>query len=150
MRLIAARVGNRFGRGPDPMDEVVSFGDGGEWPEAMIAGYHGHTGAEYLTFGLEMAEGQLRNRHGQTRVVVAIHDGQPVAQWQEGSRVVTDWSKSHEKVRVLEWQGIPVTGIYLGDRKDDIERMLELFLRLAVCRAQKLPDKLGNLLMSLA
>jgi hypothetical protein len=140
----------RFRRGPDPVDEVLSFGDTGEWPKAMIAGYHGHTGAEYLFFGLKRAEDQLRNRPERRRVIVAIHDGQPVAQWKEGSRAITDWNKSHEKVRVLERQGVPVIGIYLGDRKDDIERMQELFLRLAVCRAQELPDKLGNLLMSLA
>ena len=61
-----------------------------------------------------------------------------------------DWDRSHEKVRSLERQSIPVIGIYLGETKDDIEKMQELFLRLAVCRAQELPDKLGNLLMSLA
>jgi hypothetical protein len=105
---------------------------------------------EYLFFGLKRAEDQRRNQLERTRVIVAINDDQPVAQWKEGSKAVTDWNKFHEKVRVLERKGIPVIGIYLRDRKDDIERMQELFLRLAVCRAQDLPDKLGNLLMSLA
>jgi hypothetical protein len=134
----------------DPVDEVIAFGDRGEWPKSMIAGYSGHTGAEYLDFGLQWAEELLAARPERLRTIIVVHDGQPVATWHDGGCVVSDWDVSLNHIRSLERKGIPVIGVYLDDNQDCAEKMRELFLRLVVCRAEELPDKLGNLLRSLA
>ena len=51
------------------------FGDGGQWPKAMITGYQGHTGAEYPAWGLRKAEKGLLHRLERLRVVIVPHDG---------------------------------------------------------------------------
>lgn len=149
MPLAIAFFGDHH-RIPDPVDEVVAFEDASEWSKAMIAGFHGHTGAEYLDFGLQKAAGALGSRRERLRVIIVVHDGQPVARWVKAGREVSDWDESLARVHALERRGIPVIGLYLGDPGKDTDRMRDLFPRLAACRAEELPDKLGNLLRSLA
>jgi hypothetical protein len=140
-----ARLGSE-----SPVDEIVAFEDRGEMAKAMIAGYRGHTGAEFLDFALRLAEKALQLRRERMRVIVVVHDGCPVAKWNEGGSSVKDWDISQLHVRSLERHGVPVIGLYLGDDDGNVKRMQELFPHLATCQAENLPDKLGNLLRSLA
>ena len=52
--------------------------DNDEAPKALIAGYTGWSCEEYLDWGLRKAEAELRTRPERLRVLLIIHDGEPV------------------------------------------------------------------------
>ena len=117
-----------------------------EAAEALIAGFEGKTYYEFLYGSLLHAGDALRNRPERRRVLLCLHDGDPVFSGEEGD----DWSLSLAQVQTLERQGIAVIGVYLGDEKDMIAKLKRLFCRLVVTSGQALPETLGNLLRSLA
>ena len=89
----------------------------------MIAGYRGHTGAEYLDFGLKLADEALIPRTERLRVIVVIHDGQPVPRCNECGKEVTDWDLSQAHVQSLERRGFPVIGLFLDNDTAKVKRI---------------------------
>jgi hypothetical protein len=114
--------------------------------KALIAGYRGTTGAEFLDWGLRVAERELLARPERRKVLVVIHDGQPVYSGRRGS----DWELSLRHLRRLESGGITPIGIDLGEGEDDQVKLRQLFRWLVVCAGEQLPEKLGDLLRRLA
>ena len=118
-----------------------------EAAEALIAGFEGQTYYEFLYWALCHASEALRNRPERRKVLLILHDGDPVFSGVEGD----DWSLSLAQVQTLERQGIAVIGVYLGDETDMIAKLKRLFSRLVVTgQGQALPETLGNLLRGLA
>ncbi len=116
-----------------------------EAAKALIAGYSGWACEEYLDWGLRKAEAELRTRPERMRVLLVIHDGEPVFR----TRTTSDWALSLTHLRELDRSGITPIGVHLGD--DNLEKLHKLFTRLVNCPdGNALPDKLGSLLSSLA
>jgi hypothetical protein len=113
--------------------------------KALIAGYSGWSSQEYLDWGLRKAEQELRGRSERLRVLLVLHDGEPV--FKAGS--LSDWDLSLAHLRSLEHAGIMPIGIHLGHEK--VNKLRKLFPRLVCCpEGNGLADKLGSLLCSLA
>jgi hypothetical protein len=117
-----------------------------ESAKALIAGYRGTTANEFLDWGLRIAERELVARPERLKVLVVIHDGQPVYSGKRG----WDWDLSQKRLRHLENIGITPIGVYLGQSSDDQTRLRRLFRWLVVCTGEQLPERLGDLLRSLA
>jgi Mg-chelatase subunit ChlD len=117
-----------------------------EGVKAMIAGYEGCTGAEYFDWALRLAEQHLLERPERRKVLLVIHDGQPVYSGPDGR----DWDLSHAHLRKLGQRGITAIGIYLGDEEEDYQKSKMLFPRLVHTTANQLPAKLGAMLRALA
>jgi hypothetical protein len=133
-----------------PVDTVAGFGERDEMAKALIAGYRGHTGAEFLHWGLEVAEKSLRERPEREKVIVIVHDGQPVWEPDEDAGSLTDWALSLDDINRLARHGYLVVGVYLGTDSTDRMQMEKLFAgRLITCSAEQLPEKLGGMLRSL-
>jgi nitric oxide reductase activation protein len=92
------------------------------------------------------AERQLLARPERLKVLVVIHDGQPVYHGSRGD----DWELSRHHLRQLETHGLTPIGVYLGHSADDERKLSQLFRWLVVCNGEQLPDKLGDLLRCLA
>jgi hypothetical protein len=140
-----------FGAGRDAapherLETVVSFQDRGEWPKALIAGYEPSAGNEYLFTGLDLAIGDLQSRQERDRVIICAHDGQPVWSGREGR----DWDMSIARVKLAEQKGIRVIGLFLGEGEEELRKMRLLFPRLIVTEPERLPEKLGEMVISLA
>ncbi len=143
-----------FGAGRDAapherLEPIVSFNDRGEWPKALIAGYEPSAGNEYLFAGLDLAIASLRERPERDKIILCVHDGQPVWSGREGR----DWDLSIARLKQAERQGVRPIGLYLNDGPEDAEeqrKMQQLFTRLIVTTPDQLPEKLGSLLLSLA
>ncbi len=134
----------------DPVDTIAGFGERDEMAKALIAGYRGHTGAEYLHWGLEVAEKSLRDRPERQKVIIVVHDGQPIWEPDEDTGGLTDWQLSLADIDRLTRHGYLVVGVYLGTDKTDQTQMEQLFAgRLIACATAQLPDKLGAMLVSL-
>ena len=114
--------------------------------KALIAGFAGSTHFEFLDWGLARAEAALMAVTERNKVLVIVHDGEPVYD----GRLGCDWKLSRAHLQRLERQGMTTIGVYLGDDSDLIGKLHVLFPRLIVCSNNDLPDKLGNLLRSLA
>ena len=100
---------------------------------------------------MRKAEAKLRARPERLRVLLVLHDGEPVYR----TRTVSDWELSLAHLRSLERAGITPIGVHLGN--DNLEKLHKLFTRLVnvgdIHRSpdgNTLPDKLGSLLSSLA
>ena len=133
-----------------PVDTVAGFGERDEMAKALIAGFRGHTGAEFLHWGLEVAEKSLRERPEREKVIVIVHDGQPVWEPDEDTGGPTDWQLSLADIERLNRHGYLVVGVYLGTDSTDRTQMEQLFAgRLIACSAEQLPEKLGSMLRSL-
>lgn len=117
-----------------------------EAAKALIAGYEGCTSQEFLDWGLRQAEQALRLRPEKLRVVLILHDGQPVYK----GRLGDDWELSRATLRRLDRSGITPIGIYLGNDPDDLSKLKQLFSYMVVCSGKELPEKLGNVLRSIA
>ena len=115
-----------------------------EETKSLIAGFKGVTGAEFLDWGLALAERSLRHRPERRKVLLVIHDGEPVY----NGRLGNDYQLSLERLRRLERQGIAPIGLYLGER-GNMAQLKALFSRLVITSGQELPEKLGNMLRSL-
>ena len=115
-----------------------------EEPKALIAGYHGRTRAEYLDWGLALAEKALLSRPERRKVLLVLHDGEPVYTGDLGN----DYQMSLARLRRLERQGITPIGLYLGEGAN-IAQLEVLFPRLVITSGEQLPEKLGGMLMSL-
>ena len=116
-----------------------------ETAKALIAGYTGWACEEYLDWGLRKAESELRTRPERLRVLLCIHDGEPVYR----TRTVSDWDLSLAHLRSLERAGITPIGVHLGN--ENLDKLHKLFPRLVNCpNGESLPDKLGSMLSSLA
>jgi hypothetical protein len=114
--------------------------------KALIAGFEGVTGAEFLNWALDLAEKRLASRPERNRVLVIIHDGKPVYKGEDGD----DWELSRAHIRHLENQPITTIGVYLGTNPEDHYQLKILFPRLITITGKVLPEKLGALLRSLA
>ena len=114
--------------------------------KALIAGFEGTTNCEFLDWGLTLAEKSLALRPERLKVLVCIHDGEPVYKGPDGN----DWELSYAHLRKLERAGIMTIGIYLGDEDEYRRKVQQLFPRLIACKGKELPGKLGNVLRSLA
>lgn len=140
-----------FGAGRDAapyerLETIVSFHDRGEWPKALIAGYEPSAGNEYLFAALDLAIAQLRDRPERDQIAIVCSDGQPVWSGREGR----DWDLSLARVAQAEQKGIKVIGLFLGEGEEDLRKMQRLFPRLIVTTPDRLPEKLGGMLISLA
>ncbi len=133
-------------RSNERIETIVRFGDRGEWPKALIAGYDPRAGCEYLFAGLDRAIADLSLRPERDRIIVAIHDGQPIWSGSEGH----DWDLSLARLTVAEQKGLKPIGLFLGEREEDLEKMGKLFKRLINVPPDRLPEKLGGMLISLA
>jgi nitric oxide reductase activation protein len=117
-----------------------------EWPKALIAGYEPSAGNEYLFAALDQALSDLRARPERHKIILCVHDGQPVWSGREGR----DWDLSIARVHRAEQQGITVIGLFLGEDEEELRKMQVLFPRLIVTTPEQLPEKLGGMLVSLA
>lgn len=117
-----------------------------EAAKALIAGYRGTTSREFLDWGLQAAERSLLARPERLKVLVVLHDGQPVYAGRRGN----DWELSLARLRQMESAGLTPIGVYLSHSADDQRKLRQLFRWLLVCTGEQLPDKLGDLLRSLA
>jgi hypothetical protein len=117
-----------------------------ETVKALIAGFTGRTHYEFLDWGLKLAETALQSCPQRRKFIVVLHDGDPVYEGAEGN----DLTLSHTHIRRLERAGITIIGIYLGDDADLMVKLKRLFPHLIISSNNDLPDKLGNLLRSLA
>jgi hypothetical protein len=132
---------------PDKVMEVARLSPvASEEAKALIAGYEGDTGAEFLDWGLCLAQKALFSSPEQKKVIVVIHDGEPVYNGKDG----VDWNLSLDHLKKLEKRGAIIIGVYLGNDPDHENKLKRLFSRLVVCTGKQLPEKLGNLLRSLA
>jgi hypothetical protein len=125
--------------------EVAKFEmNNDELVKALIAGYTGWSSEEYLDWGLRKAEADLRTRPEHLKVLLILHDGEPVFQ----TRSVSDWDLSLAHISALERSGIITIGVHLGH--ENLEKLYKLFPRLVNCpKGESLPDKLGIMLRSL-
>jgi hypothetical protein len=140
-----------FGAGRDAapgerLETIVSFHDRGEWPKALIAGYEPSAGNEYLFAALDLAIAQLHDRPERDQIAIVCSDGQPVWSGREGR----DWDLSLARLTQAEQKGIKVIGLFLGEGDEDLRKMQRLFPRLIVTTPDRLPEKLGGMLISLA
>ena len=109
----------------------------------LIAGFEGVTGAEFLNWGLLLAEKSLAQPPERTKVFIVIHYGKPV--YKED-----DWELSCTHLRRLESQLITTFGIYLGTTPEDQTSLKILFFLMIITSGKDLPEKLGALLRGLA
>ena len=140
-----------FGAGRDAapqerIETIVTFHESGEWPKALIAGYEPSAGNEYLFAALDRALADLQDRAERDKVIVVCHDGQPVWSGREGR----DWDLSIARVNLAEQKGIKVIGLFLGEGEEELRKMQRLFPRLIATAPDRLPEKLGSMLISLA
>jgi len=115
-----------------------------EETKSLIAGYRGSTSAEFLDWGLALAEESLHQRSERRKVLLVIHDGEPVYNGKLGN----DYQMSLERLRRMERQGITSIGLYLGE-SCNMSQLEALFPRLVITSGERLPEKLGNMLRSL-
>ena len=115
-----------------------------EETKSLIAGFRGVTGAEFLNWGLALAEKALLPRPERRKVLLVLHDGEPVYKGALGN----DYQMSLERLRSLERQGITPIGLYLGEG-GNIAQLEALFTRLVITSGERLPEKFGSMLMSL-
>lgn len=114
--------------------------------KASIAGYSGATGNEFLCWGLKLAEKRLFELSAPDKVVLVIHDGQPVYSGPEGR----DWDLSMVQLSKMRANRLHTIGLYLGCDGKDVIKMTGLFNRnLIVCSPDQLPDELGTILVNL-
>jgi len=117
-----------------------------ETPKSLIAGYTGWASNEYLDWGFRKAEEALKARPERLRVVLVVHDGEPVYRYRSA---VSDWDLSLNHLRSMERVGIIPIGVHLGN--ENLEKLHKLFSRLVNCQnGNALPEKLGSLLSCLA
>jgi hypothetical protein len=114
--------------------------------KALIAGFEGVTGAEFLNWALDLAKKRLFSRSERDQVLIIIHDGKPVYKGEDGD----DWELSRARIRHLENLLITTIGVYLGTNSEDHYQLNILFPRLITTSGKALPEKLGALLRSLA
>ena len=115
-----------------------------EETKSLIAGFKGVTSAEFLDWGLALAEKSLHQRPEYRKVLLVLHDGEPVY----SGRLGNDYTLSLERLRCLERQGITPIGLYLGEGCN-MAQLEALFPRLVITSGERLPEKLGNMLRSL-
>jgi len=84
---------------------------------------------------------QLRDK-----IILCTHDGSPVWSGREGR----GWDLSIARVKSAEQIGIRVIGLFLGEDEEELRKMKLLFPRLIVTTPERLPEKLGSMLISLA
>ena len=140
-----------FGAGRDAapnerIETLVSFNNRGEWPKALIAGYEPSAGNEYLFAALDRAIRDLQARSERDKLILCVHDGQPVWSGREGR----DWDLSVARVKLAEQKGLRVIGLFLGEGEEELHKMQRLFPRLIATTPDRLPEKLGAMLISLA
>jgi len=116
-----------------------------EETKSLIAGFRGVTGAEYLDWGLALAEKALCHRPERRKVLLVIHDGEPVY----SGRLGNDYQMSLARLRRMERQAITPIGLYLGE-SCNMAQLEALFPRLVITSGERLPEKLGNMLRSLS
>lgn len=140
-----------FGAGRDAainerIETIVSFEQRGELPKALIAGYEPSAGNEYLFAALDRAITDLQARPERQKIIIVCHDGQPVWSGREGR----DWDLSVARVKLAEQKGLRVIGLFLGEGEEELAKMQRLFPRLIATTPDRLPEKLGAMLISLA
>jgi len=116
-----------------------------EETKSLIAGFEGVTSAEYLNWGLALAKKSLHHRPERRKVLLVIHDGEPVYKGSLGN----DYQMSLVRLHRLERQGITPIGLYLGESCNMLQ-LEALFPRLVITSGERLPEKLGNILRSLS
>ena len=146
-----------FGAGKDAeprerIEPIVTFDDRGEWPKALIAGYEPLAGNEYLFTAIDHSIAELTLRPEREKVIIVIHDGQPIWSGREGR----DWDLSIKRLQIAERKGLKPIGVFLGgegdkdEEEESVAKMKTLFPRLIATTPDRLPDLLGRMLISLA
>ena len=123
-----------------------------EKTKALIAGYEGKTSNEFLAWGLREAEANLSTCQARTRVILVVHDGEPVYHGCLGN----DWELSQSGIRHLIKAGYLVIGVYIYPssqtehaRSGEV-KLQKLFPNLVSCSQKQFAQKLGGFLSSLA
>jgi hypothetical protein len=123
-----------------------------ESAKALIAGFEGKTSNEFLYWGLIEAETSLTSCREQTKLILVVHDGEPVYKGPDGN----DWTLSHAAIRRLMKEGFLVIGLFLhvkGHKEHmsaGIHKLSKLFPKLVISDNQQFAQKLGNFLRSLS
>ena len=130
----------------DRIETILQFNERGDWPKALIAGYQPEAGNEFLFAALDRAVAELQARSERDKIIIVIHDGQPIWIGREGR----DWDLSLQRLKAAEQRGLKPIGLYLGRSPSDLTQMRQLFARLIDTTPDRLPEKLGSLLISLA
>jgi hypothetical protein len=131
----------------DRVFEVTPIASGlKEEVKALIAGYEGVTGAEFLHWAIHRGEDSLAARPESKKVLIVIHDGKPVYKEDDGD----DWELSCARLRYIESRSITPIGVYLGNNLEDLVQLKALFPRFIHTTGKALPDRLGLLLRGLS
>ena len=99
-----------------------------------------------LFAALDRAISDLQVRSERDKIIVCLHDGQPVWSGREGR----DWDLSVARLKLAEQKGIKSIGLFLGEGEEELRKMQRLFPRLIATTPDRLPEKLGSMLISLA
>ena len=97
-------------------------------------------------WGLIEAENSLTSCREQTRLILVVHDGEPVYKGPEGN----DWTLSHTAIRRLNEEGFLVIGVFLhvkGHKEHmsaGIHKLSQLFPKLVISDDQQFAQKLSN------
>jgi nitric oxide reductase activation protein len=131
----------------DRVFEVTPISSGSkEEVKALIAGYEGITGAEFLHWAIQKGEANLAARSESKKVLIVIHDGKPVYKEEDGD----DWELSCTRLLNIECRSITPVGVYLGNNPEDLVQLKTLFPRFIHTTGNALPERLGLLLRGLA
>jgi hypothetical protein len=132
---------------PSTTFPICGLGDPArEETKALIAGFTGETSYEFLNWGLDLAEKEFRARPERRKLLIVMHDGQPV--WRK-DKPGSDWNLSFSHLRGLERQGVTPIGVYLGNDPTELAQCKSLFPHLVESSGDQLPEDLGKLLRGL-
>lgn len=117
----------------------------GEMVKALIAGWQGVTGEEWVSLSMSRRIPELLARPEPLKVLLVLHDGHPVG---VGGEFGTDVNG----IRILQGKHkrqIWIIGVYLGSNAGEIGRMRGLFEHLIACEPSRFAEHLGRLLRHL-
>ena len=117
----------------------------GEMVKALLAGWQGVTGEEWVSVSMEKRVPELLARPEPLKVLLIAHDGHPVG---TGGKYGSD----ADGIRLLQQKHkrqIWTIGVYLGNHRGEIARMRGLFPHLVACEPQHFAEHLGRLLRQL-
>lgn len=110
-----------------------------EGPRTLIAGMYGDGGAEAVSQSLAIAQQKLRERTEARKLIIYIHDGQPVDE---------PWETVRDNVVRVRRQHTLVIGLFIGDQGSisSVQRIFSPEWTIGVANLNELPTRLGRIL----